>query len=93
MQGSHGTGEICNVFFPKRLRFDDVTLLQCNNYVTGPHSFLFLYQSRGNGDYMLVRHDIFSSVYLLPVRACVQVASAISQVVSQDKDPNCLSCC
>ena len=42
---------------------------------------------------MLVLHDVFSIVYLLPVRACVQVPSAIFQVVSLDKDPICLSCC
>ena len=43
---------------------------------------------------MLVWHDIFSSVFLVPVRARVQVASATFQVVSSlDKVPNCLSCC
>ena len=70
----------------KGLRFDYVTLLECGNCVTGPHFIFVLIPNRGNGswgngDHMLVWHDIFSGVYLLPVRARVQVASAIFQVV------------
>ena len=52
-----------------RLRFDYVTLLECGNCFARSHSFLFLKPNRGrqggNGDYMIVWHEVFSIVHFL----------------------------
>ena len=63
-------------FFLKRLTFRLRYALGMRQFASlGPIPFRGN-ASGGNGDYMLVWHDIFSSVYLLPVRACVQVISS-----------------
>ena len=64
--------------YRRKRDYVSITLRSWNAAMRHWAPFLFvLNASRANGDYMLVRHDIFSSVYLLPARASFQVPSAI----------------
>ena len=65
--------------YRRKRDYVSITLRSWNAAMRHWAPFLFvLNASRANADYMLVWHDILSSVYLLPVRASVQGARSSS---------------
>ena len=73
--------------FVKRLRFYYVTLLECGKIASRS---AIRNASWGNGDYLFVWHDVFSTADFLFVPAFKfhrQVPSTIFKLVSLDKDP------